>query len=106
MFSAATASSYILYMEQGLAVGDLIGLAGREPDVAVAQGWGCYWLSASVFCLGVSSLMGAFAMPIYQEAARLPRFIARLVVASVASFVLAVLIGFVSFWVITASHRF
>jgi hypothetical protein len=42
---------------------------------------------------------------IYEDPARLSRLIARLMVASVVSFVLALLIGSVSFWIITSSHH-
>jgi hypothetical protein len=45
------------------------------------------------------------ATPIYEDAARLSRLIARLVVALVVSFVLALLIGFVSFSIIASSHH-
>jgi hypothetical protein len=54
---------------------------------------------------GVSSLAGALAAPIYEDVSRLSRLIARMVVAAVVSFVLAVLIGFVTFSIITASHH-
>jgi hypothetical protein len=47
----------------------------------------------------------ALALPIYADASRLPRFLARLVLASISSIVLTVLIGMVSFSIITASHR-
>ena len=55
--------------------------------------------------LGVSGLAGALTTSIYESAARLSRLIARLMVALVVSFVLALLIGSVSFWIITSSHH-
>jgi uncharacterized membrane-anchored protein len=92
-------------MEYRIAAGDLIGLRGREGDVAFAQQWATVWLMTAVCCLGVSSLAGALATSIYEDAARLSRLIARLTVAFVVSFVLALLIGFVSFSIITSSHH-
>jgi len=62
-------------------------------------------LMIAVGCLGVSTLSGALVTSIYEEAAWLPRFVARLVVALAVSFALAVLIGFVLFSIVTASHR-
>src|ERR1700758_1968962 len=97
LLSAGAAFSYLHSMEYGIAAGDLIGLRGREGDVAFAQRWATFWFTTSVCCVGVSSLAGAFATPIYEDASRLSRLIARMVVAAVISFVLAVLIGFVSF---------
>lgn len=92
-------------MGQGIVVGDLLGLRGREADVASAQRWATVWLMTSVCCLGVSSLAGAFATRNYEDAERLPRLIARLLVASVVSFVVAVLIAFVTISITIASHH-
>jgi uncharacterized membrane-anchored protein len=92
-------------MGYGIAAGDLIGLRGGESDVAFAQRWATVWLTAALCCLGVSSLTGALATTIYEDAARLPRLIARLIVALIVAFVLALLIGFVSFSIITSLHH-
>jgi hypothetical protein len=92
-------------MECGIAAGDLIGVRGREGDVAFAQRWATVWLTTAVCCLGVSGLAGALTSSIYEDAARLSRLIARLMVALVVSFVLALLIGSASFWIITSSHH-
>src|SRR5215471_18873971 len=105
LLSAGAAFSYLHSMGYGIAAGDLIGLRGREADVASAQRWAMAWLMTAVCCLGVSSLSGALATSIDEEAAWLPRFVARLVVALAVSFVLAVLIGVVFFSIVTASHR-
>ncbi|MGA3093240.1 MAG: hypothetical protein ABSD75_31985 [Terriglobales bacterium] len=105
LLSAGAAFSYLHSMGYGIAAGDLIGVRGREGDVAYVQRWATVWLMTAVCCLGVSSLAGALATSIYEDAARVSRLIARLVVASVVSFVLAVLIGIVSFSIITASHH-
>jgi hypothetical protein len=105
LLSTGAAFSYLHSMGYGIAAGDLIGLRGRERDVVFAQRWATVWLTTAVCCLGVSSLAGALATSIYEDAARLSRFITRLMVALVVSFVLAVLIGFVSFSIITSSHH-
>jgi hypothetical protein len=105
LLSAGAAFSYLHSMGYGIAAGDLIGLRGREGDVAFAQRWATVWLTTAVCCLGVSSLTGALATSIYEDAARLSRLIARLMVAFAVSFVLALLIGYVSFAIITSSHH-
>src|SRR5215813_1214205 len=104
LLAAGAAFSYLHSMEYGIAA-DLIGLRGREGDVAYGQRWATVWLMTAVCCLGISSLSGALATSIYEEAGRLPRFVARLVVALAVSFLLAVLIGFVFFSIVAASHR-
>ena len=103
LLSAGAAFSYLHSMGYGIAAGDLIGLRGREGDVAFAQRWATVWLTTALCCLGFSSLTGALATPIYEDAAQ--SLIARLIVALVVSFVLALLIGFVSFSIITSSHH-
>lgn len=105
LLSAGAAFSYLHSMGYGIVAGDLIGLRGRGGDVAFAQRWATVWLTAAVCCLGVSSLAGVLAIPIYEDATRLSRVIARLTVAFVASLALALLIGFVSFSIITSSHH-
>lgn len=105
LLSAGAAFSYLHSMGYGMAAGDLIGLRGRERDVAYAHRWAMIWLMTAACCLGVSSLSGALATSIYKEAAWLPRFVGRLVVASAASFVLAVLIVFVFVSIATAAHH-
>ena len=105
LLSAGAAFSYLHSMGYGIAAGDLIGLRGREGDVAFAHRWATVWLTTAVCCLGVSSLAGALATSIYEDAARLSRLITRLTVALVVSFMLAVLIGFVSFSIITSSRH-
>jgi hypothetical protein len=105
LLSAASAFCYFGCVGQGIAVGDLLGVRGREADVAVMQRWATFWLMASVSCLAGSSVTAALALPIYAEASRLPRFFARLVLTSISSLVLAVLVGLVTFSILTASHH-
>ena len=105
LLSAASAFSYLRCIGYGIAAGDLIGIRGREPDVALAQQWAKFWLMTSAGCLAVAGLAGALATPIYRDAPRVSRFIARLVVALVVSLVLAVLIGWAYFSIVTGSHH-
>jgi hypothetical protein len=105
LLSAASAFTFLNYIGQGIAVGDLYGLRGREADVAIAQRWAIFWLSTSCACLVGSSVTAALVSPIFQDASRAARFIARLVVSATLSLLLTVLIALVSFSVITASHR-
>jgi len=105
LFSVASAAGYIEYVGQGIVVGDLFGLRGREADVAAAQKWATCWLLASVSCLAGSIVTAAFALPFYADASRLSRFIARFVLASIFSTVLTALIVLVAFSIITSLHR-
>ena len=105
LLSAASAFCYLGYVGQGIAVGDWLGVRGREPDVAIMQRWATYWLMASVSCWAAAGVTAALALPIYAEASRLPRFFARLVLTSISSLVLAVIVGWVMFSILTASHH-
>lgn len=105
LLSAGTTLSYLRSMGYGIAAGALIGLRGREGDVAYAQRWAMFWFTTAACCLGASGPAGALATSIYEEAEWLPRFVARLVVASAVSFVLAVLIGLVTVSILTKSHH-
>jgi hypothetical protein len=105
LLSAGVAFSYLHSMEYGMAASALIGLRGREGDVLYAQRWAMVWFMTAVCCLGFSGLAGALTTSIYEGAGRLPRFVARLVVTSTVSFVLAVLIAWVTVSAAIASHR-
>jgi len=105
LLSAGSVFSYLHCMGYGMAAGDLIGVAGREADVALAQRWAKFWLTISVCCLGSSGLAGALATPIYEDAHWLSQFIGRFVVALLISFLLAVLIAWVYFSIVTGSHH-
>jgi hypothetical protein len=105
LFSAASAYCYFLYMAQGMAVGAWLGLQEHEADVVIARRQGAFWFLATACCWAASGFVGAVAAPIYEDASRLPRFIARFAVASIASFLLTVLIGLVSCSIISAFHH-
>ena len=97
LLSMASAFCYFGHIGQEIVVGALLGLPGRDADVAIAQHRATYWLMASLFCLTGSILTGAVAMPFYSDASRPSRFIARFVLASIFSLVLTVFIGAVAF---------
>jgi len=103
LLCAGTAFSYLFCMSNGIAAGDMIGLQGREQDVITAQRWARFWFTTSVCCLGASGLAGALATPIYEEGLR--GFVGRAIVASTVSFVLAVLIGWVTVSIAMAAHH-
>lgn len=105
LLSVASAFSYFLHIGQGIVVGDLLGLQGREADVALAQHRYTYWLIACLTCLTGSIVTTALALPYYADASRPARFIARLILASIFSLASTVLIGVVSFTIITALHH-
>jgi hypothetical protein len=107
LLSIACAFCYFGYMGQGIAAGALIGLPGRERDVAIAQHRATFWLMASLFCFTASIVTGtvAFPFPFYPDASRLSRLVARFVLASILSLAVTVFIGFVAFSIITALHR-
>jgi fatty acid desaturase len=92
-------------MANGMAAGDIIGLPDREADVITAQRWARFWFTTFGCCLGVSGLAGASATRIYEDASRLSRFIARLVVAITVSCVLAALIGWGTISIAAASRH-
>ena len=103
LLCAGTAFSYLFCMSNGIAAGDMIGLQGREQDVITAQRWARFWFTTSVCCLGASGLAGALPTPIYEEGLR--GFVGRAIVASTVSFVLAVLIGWVTVSIAMAAHH-
>ena len=104
LLSMASAFSYFGYVGQEVIGGDLLGLRGREADVALAQQRATYWWITSLFCLTGTTLTVALALPICVDAPRLPRFIARFTVASILSLGLMALIGFAAFSIITGLH--
>ena len=75
--AVAAASSYIFYIAQGIVVGDLVGLTGREGDVLLAQHHAAYWLAAfAVFQVGL--IISIFStLQFGADATPLARFIGR-----------------------------
>jgi len=105
LLSVASAGSWIFYAAQGIVVGDLLGLPGREADVVLAQHRATYWLNGCLASLAGSIGATTFALPFYPDASRLARLIARFLIASVFSLGLTVFIGVVSFEIIGLLHH-
>ena len=105
VLSVASAFSYFGHIAQGLFVGDLLGLPGREGDVSLARHRAMYWLIACLACLTGSIIATALALPLFADASRFARVMARFVVASICSVALTVFIGMAAFTIITALHR-
>jgi hypothetical protein len=105
VLSVASAFSYFNQFAQGFVVGDLLGLPGREGDVALAQHRATHWLIACIVCLAGSIIATALALPFFADASRLGRLIARFVVASICSLALTLLIGVVVFTIMTTLHH-
>jgi hypothetical protein len=105
VLSLASAFSYFCYFPQGFIVGDLLGLPGREGDVALAQHRATYWLIACLACLTGSTIATTLALPFFADASRLARLTARFVLASICSAALTVFISMAAFTIITALHR-
>jgi hypothetical protein len=105
VLSIASAFSYFNQFAQGFVVGDLLGLPGREGDVALAQHRATDWLIACIVCLAGSIMATALALPFFADASRLGRLIARFVVASICSLALTLLIGVVVFTIMTTLHH-
>lgn len=96
----ASALSYLVHMGLGIAVGALLGLPGRESDVAAAQHLAWQSLLASVCFLTVSIVATTFTLPFYEEASRISRIAARFVTASILCVGLTGVTGLVIFSII------
>ena len=96
-FSAAAALAYLAYVANGIAAGAIIGLPGREVDVAVAQHHAAVWLvMCAVFQFGV--VIALFSLLRFgAEADRLVRIASRGVDATFLSFVTTLVIGVIIF---------
>lgn len=67
--------------------------------------WPADWRVAGAICLAGSIAAGTFALPLYANASRVSRFIARFILASILSMSLTVTVGIVAVSIITASHQ-
>ena len=104
--SAASAFTYLAYLTQGIIVGALLDLPGREQEVAIAQHRATYWFMASLFCQTGSVVIIALLLPFASDESPSVRFIVRIVLAVVFSLLLTLLIGVVTFSMVTGLHRF
>jgi hypothetical protein len=96
-FSTAAALAYLFYVANGIVVGAIIGLPGRETDVAVAQHHATVWLVVcAVFQFGV--VIALFSLLRFgAEADRLVRLASRGIVATLLSFVTTFVVGLAIF---------
>jgi hypothetical protein len=93
VFAAAAAFAYFAYMANGLVVGALIGLPGREADIAVAQGHAAKWLVAFA-ALQAGVVTGLFSLLRFgADATPVVRFASRAVVATLLSFPATLTVG-------------
>jgi hypothetical protein len=92
-FSTVAALAYLFYMANGIVAGALIGLPGRETDVAVVQRHAIVWLVAcAVFQLGV--VIAHFSLLRFgAESDRLVRLASRGLVATFLSCVTTFVAG-------------
>jgi hypothetical protein len=95
------AAVYLLYMANGIAAGDMIGIAGLEQGVAAAQRYATFWLAAfwvlqAGVVVSVLSVLrfGAAAAPI-------ARYGLRGLVAVLLSFPLTLAVGIMLFEVLS-----
>ena len=92
-FSVAAALVYLEYMGNGIAAGAIIGLLGREADVAVMQHHAVAWLGVcALFQFGVViALFSLFRFG--AEADRLVLYVSRAAVATVLSIPTTLMVG-------------
>jgi hypothetical protein len=91
---------YIFCMANGMVVGDLIGLPGRERQIALAHHRASMWLDASVI-FEVGAALAVFSLlKIGSESDPLARFVARGVTAVFSSLAATLLMGIVIFLVL------
>ncbi|SRR6266496_5594885 len=105
LLSIGSAVCYIGSVGQGIVVGALLGLSGREADVAAAQGWARGWLIGSVLCLVGSAVVGSVSITLFSDAERVPRSMARLLLALVLSVGFTAVVILVAESLVTAFHR-
>ena len=93
VFATVAALAYLAYLANGIAAGAIIGLPGREVDIAVAQHHAIVWLVlCAVFQFGV--VIALFSLLRFgAEADRFVRFASRGVVATLLSFVTTFVVG-------------
>ena len=96
-FSTVAALAYLFYMANGIAAGAIIGLPGRETDVAVAQHHATVWLVVSAM-FQFAVVIALFSLLRFgAEADRLVRLASRGLVATLLSFVTTFVVGLAIF---------
>lgn len=95
LLAILAASAYFAYMSNGLVVGALIGLPGREGDVATAQRYAMCWYAA-FWILQVGVVLSISSVLRFgSDAAPLVRNLARGVVAVLIAFPVTIMVGMV-----------
>ena len=99
-FSITTVLAYMEFMGQGIAAGALIGLPGREADIAIIRHQADVWLAvAAVFqfavVIALFSLLSLLRFG--SENDRVVRWTSRGAVATFLSFVTTLGIGMIAF---------
>jgi len=98
--ASCAALSYMFRMANGIIVGALIGLPGREQQIALAQHRASLWLAASVM-FEVGAALALFPLlKIGSDSDPLPRYVARGVTAALSSLAMTVLLGTLIFHVL------
>ena len=104
-FSAASAFAYLAHMAQAVLVGALIGLPGREQDIAAAQQRSTCWLVVSLSCQSIMIAAITPLIPFASDEKPVTRFIVCVIFAAVVSLPLTLLVGVVMFAVSAGLHR-
>lgn len=102
--ASCAALAFFAYVANGMVVGDLIGLPGREDAISIAR-------SRAIWCLTVSALFQAgVAAAIFpflefgEEATPFPRIALRAVVAGLISFPCTFVVGTLLFSILKMLH--
>jgi hypothetical protein len=85
-FAATATVSYAGHVGNGITAGALVGLPGREGDVAKLQQYALSWLAAAVMFQAGVAVGLYFLLDVFADAARWPRLVGRSVVAVLMSF--------------------
>lgn len=87
------AVAYLLYMANGMAAGDMMGIAGQEKDIATAQRYAGEWL-ALYWALQLGVVVSTFlVLRIGKDATPLVRYMGRGFAALLFSFLLTLVAG-------------
>jgi hypothetical protein len=91
--AVGAAVTFLGYMAQGIVVGSLTGLPGREHDVAMAQARAGQWLGLSWLWQAGVVLGLVAAFKIGEDSAAIKRYATRFLAAAALSFPFSFLLG-------------
>ncbi len=104
--AVAAAIAYLGYMANGIVVGALIGLPGREGDIVHTQHNAMYWLATfAVLQLGLVIAISSVVQP-RADATPLIRCFSRGAVGAMLSIPATLISGMVIFAMLQLQHRF